>query len=151
METEKVEQVIAQAVQQMLAQIGVSMKLVVHGADWFNVVAKSDAYMLHDIWPYVFDASLLWSGSQYVPPACCNFTNIKVPALDQAYAEWQSAKDADALAAASKKAQVIFADQLPFIPIVTPMNLWAHYKKVHNWLPTQPNLYPFYQDVFIQT
>ena len=45
--------------------------------------------------------------------------------------------------------QKVFADQLPFIPLVTPMNLWAHHKNVHNWLPTQPNLYPFYQDVYI--
>ena len=46
-------------------------------------------------------------------------------------------------------AQKVFADQLPFVPLVTPMNLWAHHKRVHNWLPTQPNLYPFYQDVYI--
>ena len=72
-----------------------------------------------------------------------------IPALDTAYNAWQSAKDEDALAAASKQAQTVFADQLPFIPIVTPTNLWAHYKTVHGWLPTQPNLYPFYQDVYI--
>jgi peptide/nickel transport system substrate-binding protein len=148
-ETEKTEQVVAQSMQEMLAKVGVNMQLQVHGADWFTIVGKSDAYIVHDIWPYLFDASLLWSGSDYLPPACCNFTNIKVSALDEAYAEWQSAKDMDALAAASQKAQTVFADQLPFVPIVTPMNLWAHYKRVHNWLPTQPNLYPFYQDVFL--
>jgi peptide/nickel transport system substrate-binding protein len=148
-ETEKTEQVVAQSIQEMLAKVGVNMQLQVHGADWFTVVGASDAYIVHDVWPYLFDASLLWSGSAYLPPACCNFTNLKVPALDQAYADWQSAKDSDALAAASKTAQTVFADQLPFIPIVTPMNLWAHNKTVHNWLPTQPNLYPFYQDVFL--
>ncbi len=111
--------------------------------------AKSDAYIVHDLWPYLFDASLLWSGSAFVPPSCCNFTYINIPELDAAYNAWQSAKDEDALAAASQQAQTVFADQLPFIPIVTPSNLWAHYKTVHGWLPTQPNLYPFYQDVYI--
>ncbi|MDX6619917.1 MAG: peptide/nickel transport system substrate-binding protein [Gaiellales bacterium] len=148
-EADKTEQVLAQSVQAMLAKVGVDMKLEVHGADWFTVVPKSNAYITHDIWPYLFDASLLWTGSSYVPPACCNFTHIKVPALDKAYAAWQSAKDSAALAAASRTAQTVFADQLPFIPLVTPMNLWAHHKRVHNWLPTQPNLYPFYQDVYI--
>jgi peptide/nickel transport system substrate-binding protein len=148
-EADKTEQTLAQSVQDMLAKVGVNMKLEVHGADWFTVVPKSAAYITHDIWPYLFDASLLWTGSSYVPPACCNFTHIKLPALDKAYAAWQSAKDAAALAAASRTAQKIFADQLPFVPLVTPMNLWAHHKSVHNWVPTQPNLYPFYQDVYL--
>ena len=149
METEKTEQTIAQSIQAMLKDVGVTMNLTVHGADYYEVVGKSDAYIVHDLWPYLFDASLLWSGSAFVPPNCCNFTYINIPELDAAYNAWQSAKDEDALAAASKQAQTVFADQLPFIPIVTPSNLWAHYKTVHGWLPTQPNLYPFYQDVYI--
>lgn len=149
METEKTEQTIAQSIQAMLKDVGVTMNLQVHGADYYEVVGNSDAYIVHDLWPYLFDASLLWSGSAFKPPSCCNFTYIDIPELDAAYDAWQSAKDEDALAAASQQAQTVFAEQVPFIPIVTPYNLWAHYKTVHGWLPTQPNLYPFYQDVFI--
>ena len=61
-EAEKTEQVLAQSVQAMLAKVGVNMKLEVHGADWFTVVPKLRRVHHHDIWPYLFDASLLWTG-----------------------------------------------------------------------------------------
>ncbi len=148
-ETETTEGVLMQAVQEMLAKVGVNMQLKVHGADWFTVAPKSDAYSIHNVWPYMFDASLLFAGSQYIPPACCDLSYIKIKALDNAFAQWQSAKNTAGLKAASQTALHLFADLVPFIPLVTPMNLWAHHKRVHNWLPTQPNLYPFYQDVYL--
>jgi hypothetical protein len=38
-----------------------------------------------------------------------------------------------------------------FIPIVTPLVNWVHTNKVHGWMPTELNLYPFYNDVWIQS
>lgn len=148
-ETEKIEQVVVQAVQEMLAQVGVTMNLQVHGADWFTVVPKSDAYTLHNVWPYMLDASLIFTESKLVPPSCCNISYVNVPSLDKAFAAWQSANSTAELKSASQEVQTIFTEQMPWIPLVTPMNLWAYNKRVHNWMPTQPNLYPFYQDIFL--
>ena len=149
-EQDKVEQAVAQAIQSMFSNIGVNMSLEVHGGDYFDVVGKDpDAYMIKNLWPYMFDASLLFAGSAYQPPSCCNWQHASIPALDKALADWQSAKNPTRLAAASRRAQTVAAEQLPFIPIVTPKNVWVHRKNVHGWVPTLPNLYPFYQDVWL--
>ena len=149
METEKTEQTIAQSMQAMLKDVGVDHEPPVHGADYYEVVGKSDAYIVHDSGRTSLTRRFFGRARRsFLRPAATS-PYINIPELDAAYNAWQSAKDEDALAAASKQAQTVFADQLPFIPIVTPSNLWAHYKTVHGWLPTQPNLYPFYQDVYI--
>ena len=149
-EQDATEALVAQAVQQMLKAIGIDMSFVQHGADYYEVVLKGAvAYMVKQLWTNVFDASLLWASSQYFAPACCNVTYIKIPELDKAFYDWQHARSESQLRAASQRAQMISAKQLPFIPIVTPHVVWVHSKKVHGWLPTQSNLYPFYNDVWI--
>jgi ABC-type transport system substrate-binding protein len=83
-------------------------------------------------------------------PACCNASFADVPALDKAFDRWQKAANTAQLKAASKQAQLIFSQTLPFIPIVTPLVVWVHSKKVHGWLPLESNLYPFYNDVWLE-
>ncbi len=151
-EADKTEQLIAQAVQEMLKKVGIDMSFTVYGADYFTkLTAGPVGYMFKNLWTNLFDASLLFSSSRYFVPACCNASFAKVPALDQAFDEWQSAANVAQLKAAGKKAQLIFSEQLPFIPIVTPLVVWVHSKKVHGWLPLESNLYPFYNDVWIES
>lgn len=149
-EQDATEALVAQAMQQMLSKVGIDMSFVQHGSDYYTVVLKGVvAYMVKQLWTNVFDASLLWASSKYFAPACCNVTFIKIPALDKAFHDWQNAKSERQLRGASQRAQMIAAKQLPFIPIVTPHVVWVHSKKVIGWLPTQSNLYPFYNDVRI--
>ena len=98
----------------------------------------------------MFDASLLFSHSAFILPNCCNASFTKIPELDKAFDEWQSAADDAGLKAAAQKALTVAAEQVAFVPIVTPTNVWVHHKKVHGWAPNQPNLYPFYNDVWIE-
>lgn len=149
------EGLIAQAVQEMLKNVGIDMQLKPTN-DYFTdkgvlVEGGPPAYMLKNVWPYMFDASLLFSDSQYVLPACCNVSFTDIPELNQAYAAWQSAANEEELAAAAKKALAIAAEQVAFVPIVTPLNVWVHTKAVHGWIPNQPNLYPFYNDVWVES
>jgi ABC-type transport system substrate-binding protein len=151
-EADKTEQQIAQAVQQMLQKVGIDLSFTALGADYFTkLVAGPVGYMFKNLWTNMFDASLLFSDSKYFVPACCNASFAKVPALDSAFNAWQSAATATQLKAAAKRAQLVFAEQLPFIPLVTPLVAWVHTKKVHGWLPYESNLYPFYNDVWLES
>jgi peptide/nickel transport system substrate-binding protein len=151
-EGDKLEQLIAQAVQQMLKDIGVDMSLKVYGADFFdNFLAGPQAYFFKSLWTNLFDASLLFLDSKYFIPSCCNATYVSIPALDAAFDAWQQAGSEDELKTAASKAQLVAAQQVAFIPIVTPLVNWVHTNKVHGWMPTELNLYPFYNDVWIQS
>ena len=150
-EQDRTEALVTQAVQQMLRKVGVDMSFTEHGADYFTVLFKGPVgYMIKQLWTNVIDASLLFASSKYFIPACCNATYSKIPALDRALNDWQTASSESELRSASRRAQRISAEQLPFIPIVTPHVVWVHSKKVHGWLPSQSNLYPFYNDVWIE-
>jgi ABC-type transport system substrate-binding protein len=134
----------------MLAKIGVQLSFTVHGADYFTLFTKGPVgFTFKNLWTNMFDASILFSSSKYTVPACCNAAFAKIPALDKAFDDWQHARTTAQLKSAASRAQLVAAQQLPFIPIVTPRVVWVHTKKVHGWVPTEPNLYPFYNDVWI--
>jgi peptide/nickel transport system substrate-binding protein len=152
---DKTEGLVAQAVQEMLKNVGIDLQIKPTN-DFFTekgilVEGGPTAYMIKNVWPYMFDASLLFTDSNYILPACCNVTFTRIPELDQAYAEWQAASNEEELSAAAKKACMIAAEQVAFVPIVTPLNVWVHTQAVHGWAPNQPNLYPFYNDVWIES
>lgn len=149
-EADKTEQLVAQAVQGMLKDVGVDMKLTSYGSDYFEkLLAGPQAYMFKQLWSNLFDASLLFADSRFFAPACCNASFSKVPELDAAFQRWQTAGNEDELRAAASQAQLIAAEQLPFVPVVTPLNVWAHHKRVHGWAPLSSTLYPYYNDVWI--
>jgi peptide/nickel transport system substrate-binding protein len=152
-ENDKFEQLIAQAVQQMLANVGVNMQFTVHGSDYFAKFSAKGGpigYMIKNLWTNLFDASILFAGSANAVPACCNASNASIPALYKAFNDWQKAANVSQLKKAAARAQILTAQQLPFIPIVTPYVIWAHSKKVVGWVPNESNLYPYYNDVYIQ-
>ena len=43
--------------------------------------------------------------------------------------------------------QQVFADELPYIPLVTPNDVWVHAPELTGYRPFKANLYPFYQPV----
>jgi peptide/nickel transport system substrate-binding protein len=148
---DKAELLIAQAVQEMLKDVGIDLTFKPYGADYFEkFLASPKGYTFKIAWVQILDASLLFTGSKYYAPACCNASFVNVPELDQAFDEWQSASNDDELAAAASKAQLVAAEQAAVIPIVTPLIDWVHHKRVHGWLPTQPNYYTYYNDVWIE-
>lgn len=150
-EADKTEELVTQAIQDMLKDVGVDMQFKSYGADYFEkLLGGPTGYMFKQLWSNLFDASLLFADSRFFAPACCNASFTKIPELDEAFKEWQTAGSEDELRAAASKAQLISAEQLPFIPILTPLNVWAHHKRVHGWLPLASTLYPYYNDVWIE-
>jgi ABC-type transport system substrate-binding protein len=63
---------------------------------------------------------------------------------------WLRAGSQEELGAAAAAVQKVFAEELPFIPLATPNDVWAHSPRVHNWRPYAANLYPYYQDVHLE-
>jgi peptide/nickel transport system substrate-binding protein len=150
-EADKTEQLVAQAVQQMLKDVGVNMKLTSYGSDYFEkLLGGPQAYMIKQLWSNLLDASLLFSDSRFFAPACCNASYTKIPELDAAFQRWQTAGSEDELRAAASEVQLVAAEQLPFIPVVTPSNIWVHHKRVHGWTPLSSTLYPYYNDVWLE-
>jgi peptide/nickel transport system substrate-binding protein len=150
-EADETEGLVAQAVQAMLSDVGVEMKITSYGAEYFEKLLEGpQAYMFKQLWSNLFDASLLFADSRNFAPACCNASFSSLPELDAAFLEWQSAANEEELRAASSEAQLVAAEQLPFVPILTPLNVWAHTSRVHGWAPLSSTLYPYYNDVWIE-
>ena len=150
-EADETEGLVAQAIQDMLKDVGVDMQFKAYSADYFEkLLGGPTGYMFKQLWSNLLDASLLFADSRFAVPACCNASFATIPDLDAAFKAWQTAASEDELRAAASQAQLVAAEQLPFIPILTPLNVWAHRKRVHGWIPLASTLYPYYNDVWIE-
>lgn len=141
------EETVMQAVVQMLKAVGIEMKVqVLEGAAFFpKLTATTTSYAFKWLWSGVVDVSELFV--QFYQPATADAYKKTLAA----YAPWEAAGTEDALKAAAESYQAVFAEQLPLIPLVTPNTIWASNKKVVGWTPNQANLYPFYNDVWLQS
>ena len=100
------------------------------------------------LWPIPLDVLILFGGSQFIPVP--NFSHAVEPRVDDAIASWQtSATEAQAQAAASQF-QLAWAEELPYIPLMNQNATFVHNNKVHGWQPFVWNLYPYYNDTWIE-
>jgi ABC-type transport system substrate-binding protein len=99
------------------------------------------------LWPDGIDASILFTSSWNYPDP--NWQHSRVPELDAAFNDWLRAATEPELRSAAARAQFAVADQLPYIPLVVPSDVWVLSRKVHAWRPPPENLYPFYQDTWL--
>jgi peptide/nickel transport system substrate-binding protein len=133
----------AQAVAAMLAEVGVDMQVSrVPASDIVTARAESEAYGLEWLWSAQADVLVFF----YNIPSL-EYTGGD-PEIGAAFEAYQSAKDNTELEAAARTAQLLWAERLPTIPIVTVNNIWAFKKTVHGWTPNQAMLYPLYNDVW---
>jgi peptide/nickel transport system substrate-binding protein len=143
-------QQISEAVAGMFAKVGAEMKVESYQNPEFSTKLNSkdsppDSFGYEWLWSSPMDVILLFNT---LVPSEAYSGNI--PALGQAFADWQNAGDDDQLKAAASKAQLLWAEQLPKIPLVTSNAIWVYNKKVHGWMPTQTMLYPQYNDVWVE-
>src|SRR5579864_8712591 len=101
------------------------------------------------LWQDPLDAIIGFSATRGQPFP--NWQQSSIPALDEAFRDWLKAGPADELKAAASKVQRIAAEQLPYIPLLTPDDIWVHSNKLHGWRPFAANLYPFYQDAWLES
>jgi peptide/nickel transport system substrate-binding protein len=76
--------------------------------------------------------------------------NGNIPELNQAFDDWQSAATDEELKDAASRAQLVWAEQLVKIPVVTSNAVWVNRTNVHGFLPSQTMLYPLFSDIWIE-
>jgi len=138
---------LAEAVRDQLAEIGVMLELefVVPFAPFYDAVAtRPPSLMSKWLWPDPIDALIGFTATRAITSD--NWQNASIPSLDVAFAAWLRA-GGDQLAAAASQVQKIVAEELPYIPLVTPNDVWVHVNALTGYRPFQANLYPFYQPV----
>lgn len=137
---------VMEAVAASLQQVGVEMKVVsLESATFFpkwNDSAESFGYEW--LWSSPIDVLVIFAT---IPS---KIYNGNMADLQAAFDAWQSAATDAQLEAAARKAQLVWAEKLPKIPVVTPNNIWVQNKKVHGWKPSQSMLYPLYNDVWFE-
>jgi peptide/nickel transport system substrate-binding protein len=140
---------INEAIIGMLGEIGVEMKLTtLDTAELFpritNLDDPVDAFSYEWLWSSPMDVLVIFNS---IPSFEFNGNHADLKA---AFDAWQTAANDEELEAAARQAQLIWAEKLPMIPIVTGNVIWAHNKKAHGWMPTQTMLYPLYNDVWVE-
>jgi ABC-type transport system substrate-binding protein len=89
-------------------------------------------------------ASVSHSTSSAIPSD--NWQHASIPELDSLLEQWLRA-DAGELLGAASGVQSIIAQELPYIPLVTPNDIWVNRPELSGYLPYQATLYPLYQPV----
>lgn len=142
---------VAVGVRDQLARLGVRLELrfAKPFADFYDACAAGPASFVSKwLWQDPLDAIIGFTATRGQPFP--NYQRSSIPELDEAFRAWLRAETRAELRAAAGRVQRLAADELPYIPLLTPNDVWAHGAKVHGWRPFPANLYPFYQDVWIE-
>jgi len=100
------------------------------------------------LWPIPLDVLILFGGSQFIPVP--NFSHAVEERVDTAIANWLASADETQAQAAASEFQLAWAEQLPYIPLMNQNATFVHNNKVHGWQPFVWNLYPYYNDTWIE-
>jgi len=141
------------AIQGQLKALGMDVKVKAQDrGTFFNDLfgLKHDAFMFFYLWPVPVDVVTLFVNSVNAEGAGPNWSNAKLPEIDAAIESYLNAATEEEYLALAGELQLQIATLLPIIPIVNRNAYWVHRKNVHGWLPHQWNLYPYYNDVWIE-
>ena len=99
------------------------------------------------LWPDGMDAIIGFSASWNRPFP--NAQQASIPELDEAYHSWVRATNQLEMKDAASRAQKVVAERLPYIPLLTPHDVWVVDRRVRGYQPYPATLYPFYHSVQI--
>ena len=136
---------IAAGVAACLREVGVEMRptpVLTFKGFYDACKAGPPAFINKWLWQDTVDAAIGFTATWGQPSP--NWQFASVPRLDDAYRQWLRAETADALQAAATNVQLIVADELPYIPLLVPHDVWVHSTRVCGWEPAPAILYPFY-------
>jgi ABC-type transport system substrate-binding protein len=140
-----IHQKIAEGLREQLARIGVRLDLVPIRtfARFYETVAAGPASFINKwLWQDPMDAAIGFTASWGQPHP--NWQHAAIPTLDDAYRAWLRAGTPDELQAAATRVQLLVADELPYIPLLVPQDVWVNSTRVADWDPAPSILYPFY-------
>jgi len=142
---------VATAVREDLLRIGVDLQLrpLLPFEAFYRAIQQGPASFINKwLWQDGMDAIIGFSASWVRPFP--NAQGSSIPELDAAYRSWVRAETEAQLRAAAARAQQVAADRLPYVPLLTPDDLWAWDRRLHDWEPVAANLYPFYHSTWIE-
>ena len=143
---------IAETLRDQLRAIGVRLELkpVLSFQGFYDTVLAGPASFINKwLWQDPVDAAIGFTATWGAPRP--NWQHASIPELDDAYRQWLRSENDEELQAAATKIQLIAADQLPYIPLLVPQDVYVHRVGVHGWNPAQAMLYPLYQGVTIES
>jgi ABC-type transport system substrate-binding protein len=142
---------VAEDLAAQLARIGVRLRLrhVVPFADFYAALDdRPPAFIGKWLWQDPIDAVIGFAATWGIPMP--NWQHASVESVDAAFTAWLRAGTRDELAAAAARVQRVIADDLPYIPLVAPTDVFVHHRRVHGWTPYPANLYPFYGEARVE-
>jgi peptide/nickel transport system substrate-binding protein len=139
---------LARLVADQLEEVGVHLELqfVKPFAPFYQACTEDPpAFINKWLWPDALDAVIGFASTRC--KAFPNWQHSSIPALDKAFEEWLRAGPREELQAAATRAQLIAAEQLPYVPLVTPSDVWVHTTRLQGFEPHPADLYPLYDRV----
>jgi peptide/nickel transport system substrate-binding protein len=153
-EDESVQVSVAEAVAEQFRTVGVEAKLTVRdravvfedqSGEGRDAAPMSGFFWL---WPIPLDVLILFSGSGFIPVP--NFSHAVEPRIDTAIENWQTSSTAEEASAAASEFQLAWAEELPYLSIMNQNATFVKHNRVHGWQPFVWNLYPYYNDTWIE-
>ncbi|MBL09064.1 MAG: hypothetical protein CL402_00865 [Acidiferrobacteraceae bacterium] len=154
-QAESINEAVATAVSAMLREGGFEAQ--VNMADRAVTFEKQSAQgrdaapmtLFFWLWPIPIDVLNLFVNSVTIPFP--NMSRAAVPAIDAAMTAWQTAGTNEEGQAAATAFQKAYCEEVPYVSLVTKNAVFAKRNNVHGWQPTLWNLYPYYNDVWIDS
>lgn len=153
-EDETTQRVVAEAVAAQFSQVGVRANLdVIDRALHFAEISapgrdSAEMSLFFWLWPIPLDVLTIFASSGTIPVP--NFSHAIEPRIDEAIAAWQSSATDQEAQAASSAFQLAWAEELPYLPLMNQNATFVHHNRVHGWQPFVWNLYPYYNDTWIE-
>ena len=152
-EDESTQKLVGEAVAQQFKEVGVIANLdVVDRAVAFERQSAPgrDAppmALFFWLWPVPLDILVIFGSSETIPVP--NFSHAVIPELDAAIDEWRQSGTEEAAQTSSSKFQRVWAEELPYLPLMNQYATFVHQNYVKGWQPFVWNLYPLYNDVWM--
>lgn len=149
-QAESFNQQIGQVIQEQLSQLGmaVTVESLDRGTFFAQLNEGVDSHLFYWAWPVPMDIIQIFINSATIPVP--NWSHASVAEVDAAIAAWQAAANEDELRAAGAELQLAVAEHLPIVSLMNRNSVWVNRNNVHGYLPHQWNLYPYYNDVWLE-
>lgn len=115
---------------------------------FYRAVEEGPAAFLNKwLWPDAMEAVYGFCRTDCIEPAGGNWQRSSCPDVDRAFDRFREAVEPDALRSASAQVQRAFMRELPYLPLVSPVESLAVRSTVRDFALTARTLYPSYDDI----
>lgn len=143
---------VAGALEQQLARLGIELNLqfALPFAQFYEACGRGPAAFVSKwLWQDSMEAVTGFASSAFA--GITNWSNARCTGVDIALSQWRLAAGDEELRLAADRFQEAFADELPYVPLLTPDETWAWTSRLSGWQPSSSTLYPSYERLVLAT